>query len=83
MPKNTTIPLVSKLFCSDRCVFVFKTANMVSCECDPKCQIKFLRQEGTSRFGKWFCSNECLEKDVHVDSMIKQKMVEVPDMPMP
>lgn len=71
VPKAKTVPLANKLFCSDRCVFLFKSAYMISCECEPKCENKFLRQEGVGRFGKWFCSGECLDKDEHVESMMK------------
>ena len=39
---------------------------MITCECIPTCGKQFLRKEGIGRFGKWFCSDECLDRDEDV-----------------
>ena len=33
-----------------------------------------MRLEGIGRWGKVFCSSECLEADEDIDAMIRQKM---------
>ena len=33
-----------------------------------------MRSEGIGRWGKTFCSNECLEADEDIDAMVRQRM---------
>jgi hypothetical protein len=39
--------------------------------CTQKCPKQFVRQEGVGRFGKWFCSDDCLDQDEDVDAMVR------------
>lgn len=55
--------LAGKFFCKEACANVFRAQNLLTCQCKPKCPKQFLKQEGIGRFGKYFCSELCLEQD--------------------
>jgi hypothetical protein len=44
---------------------------MVTCQKKPYCSSKvFLKQDGVTRIGRWFCSDACSENDEEVKRMV-------------
>lgn len=67
------MPSFDKSFCSDRCASTWRASNILKCECKPVCGKQYLKQQGFSRFGKYFCSDECLNRDEDVDQMLLER----------
>ena len=85
-----THPIIrSKVFCSQPCRETYEKQNLLSCqllvdELDEEgrcCSNRFLKTGGSLLFGKWFCSEQCAEKDNETKekkakAALKQKRVE-------
>ncbi len=73
MAHKLVVTSFSKAFCSDRCASMWRVSNVMKCECKPICDKEFNKQTGFSRFGKYFCSDECLNADEDVEQMILER----------
>jgi len=62
VPIKQIIDLATKKFCSEKCVATFRKENQVKCQ-RKQCTKPFLKIEGVSRFGRWYCSDACLNED--------------------
>ena len=77
--------LSQKRFCKDVCRFKYETEHFVTCNLKLDGEVgsdlgctkmngkpqKFLKTNGHFRMGKWFCSDECSDRDDDVKYIIK------------
>jgi hypothetical protein len=70
--------LATKKFCGKKCADNYRNNSMVTCQSvKPLCIKIFLKNEGVSRFGRWYCSSTCLEQDEEAQRM--KRLVENAD----
>ena len=61
----------NKTFCTERCFNVYKKAHSMTCQLEG-CDKSFLKAQGEYIHLKWFCNDECAEKDPETKSIIDQ-----------
>lgn len=88
-PKHQAVvcELSQKHFCKDVCRFKYETEHFVTCQLKLDGEVgsaigctkmkskaqKFLKTNGHFRLGKWFCSDECSERDDDVKHIVKME----------
>ena len=63
------------------CLKSFEDANLVSCQLkeDEKenekgcCEAKFTKSDGVFLLGKWFCKDECANKDSEIKRLLEME----------
>ena len=79
-PRHEIIPYADKSFCKETCKSKFVSENMVKCERQPPCTADmFLKKEGVPRLGRWFCTEECCEKDTEIARIMNEAQNIVPE----